>query len=180
VLGIQIGTPAFERLRFAWSGVGWGISGSLPLLAGLWLALRAKKPPLGGLARDLQVRVRPLFADCDLVSLAIISAAAGLGEETLFRGVVQTALAETTGLWIAVAVTSAIFGLLHYVSLTYVIYAAVIGAYLGLLLVAFDNLLVPVLAHALYDLFGLIYLLRARQAPTSLDMHEEAVSGYGS
>ena len=167
-LGDQLGTPAFGQLRLNWLGAVWGILACLPLLAGLWFATRAQRPPpLGRLTRDLDNRVRPLFADCDLVSLAIISAAAGIGEETLFRGVMQTAMAESAGLWVAIAVTSVIFGLLHYVSLTYAIYAALIGAYLGLLLVAFDNLLVPILAHATYDFIGLVYLVYVRKAPSA-------------
>lgn len=165
-LGEQFETPAFGQLRLDWLGAVWGISACFPLLAGLWFATRAQRPILGRLTRDLDGRVRPLFVQCDLVSLALMSAAAGIGEEALFRGVMQTGMAGSTGPWIAIGVTSLAFGLLHYISLTYAVYAALIGAYLGLLLVAFDNLLVPIFTHATYDFVGLIYLVYFRGAPS--------------
>ena len=40
--------------------------------------------------------------------------------------------------------------------------AAVVGAYLGALFVASGNLLVPILAHALYDLVALVVLTRVK------------------
>jgi len=56
---------------------------------------------------------------------------------------------------------SALFGLAHAITSTYAILAGLIGAYLGWLWLATDNLLTPTVAHAAYDLVALWYLLRA-------------------
>jgi hypothetical protein len=45
-------------------------------------------------------------------------------------------------------------------SATYAILAALIGLYLGLLLIWTGNLLAPAVAHGLYDFIALLYLVR--------------------
>ena len=92
---------------------------------------------------------------------------AGLGEETLFRGVIQPALAAHLPLAAAVATTGALFGLAHWITPTYALLAGLVGAYLGVLFVVSDNLLVPILAHALYDVVALALLVRVKPTPTS-------------
>jgi membrane protease YdiL (CAAX protease family) len=60
----------------------------------------------------------------------------------------------------AVALASAVFGLLHAITPTYAILATVMGAYLGVVWIASGNLLAPIVAHALYDFVALVWLLR--------------------
>jgi membrane protease YdiL (CAAX protease family) len=105
-------------------------------------------------------RVVPLFARCSVFEMAIIAILAGVGEELFFRGLLQTAIANTSSVWIGLVVASAIFGLAHFLSRTYAILAGLIGLYLGVLFIAMDNLAVPVIAHALYDFVALVVLLR--------------------
>jgi membrane protease YdiL (CAAX protease family) len=97
----------------------------------------------------------------------VVAALAGIGEEALFRGVVQSALLGRLPGWAAVLVTAAAFGAAHALTLTYAVLAALVGAYLGWLHLASGNLLVPILAHALYDFVALRLLLRVKPNPTS-------------
>ncbi len=161
-LGAWLGTPAFGALRLTWPGALWGAAASLPLLASLALAIRSDWPPFARLRRMIHRIVSELFVSCTVADIALISALAGIGEEALFRGVVQPYLTGTVDLWAAIAVTSVAFGLAHYLSLAYAIYAAVVSAWLGFLLIAFDNLLVPITVHALYDFLALTYLVHIR------------------
>jgi len=64
------------------------------------------------------------------------------------------------GLWLAILISSAFFGLMHAVTATYAVLAAIIGAFFGLVYWYTDNLLVVVIAHALYDFLALLYLMR--------------------
>jgi membrane protease YdiL (CAAX protease family) len=127
------------------------------------LALRSRWPPLVRLREMIRHVVAELFARFTVADLAIVSVLAGIGEEALFRGFLQTALAGRLGTWTAVAVTSLLFGLAHFVSLTYAVYAAAVGVYLGVLLVVCDNLLVPVVVHAVFDFGALTYLVHVRR-----------------
>jgi uncharacterized protein len=147
---------------FAWDARAafYGVAAALPLL-GLFLVLL--RWPVGPLRRIKWFSERvlcPLLAPCSVVDLLGISVLAGLGEEMLFRAVLQGAFQRWAPLWAAVALASVLFGVLHAITASYAVLAALMGAYLGWLWHVTDNLLAPVVAHALYDFVVLLYLLR--------------------
>ena len=130
------------------------------MLVALWLTTRWPVGPLKPLGQLVERLLVPMFRPCTLVDLVLISAAAGVGEELLFRGVLQTGIAQWTGsVGLAVGMAAVVFGLAHPISITYAVLAAAIGVYLGWLLVATGNLLVPIVTHAAYDFLALVYLL---------------------
>ena len=94
--------------------------------------------------------VRPLFRNCSLNDLAVISLLAGIGEEFLFRGVIQTKF--------GIVFASILFGLLHFVSPAYAVVTTIMGFYLGMIFQISGGLLVPVIIHFVYDLAALVYL----------------------
>ena len=87
------------------------------------------------------------------------------GEELLFRGVVQGLLRRSLGVGPAIAVASLLFGGIHIVSIssgdawTYVLVATALGAVLGLAYEYTENLVVPIIVHAIWNaaLFVLTY-----------------------
>lgn len=85
-----------------------------------------------------------------IFEIVLISCAAGIGEEIFFRGMMQSFI----GVWWA----AVIFGLLHALTPAYFIIATAVGIWLGLLYQFSDNLLVPMVAHAAYDIFALNFL----------------------
>lgn len=159
-IGWLLGESPWGHIHWNSSGVWWGVAATLPMLAGLAVCLYVPLSPLLRLKELAQEVIRPLFAGCTLLELAVIAIAAGLGEELLFRGVLQYFLVERFGTTIGLVVASLAFGLVHPLSTAYVVLAAVIGVYLGWLWLEFDNLLVPIVAHALYDFVALVYLVR--------------------
>jgi membrane protease YdiL (CAAX protease family) len=104
------------------------------------------------LARMKPVLARPL-ASCRWPEAVGISACAGLGEEILFRGLLQSV--------VGILPSALVFGLLHALTPFYFLFATAIGLYFSFLLTISGNLLVPIVAHAVYDLFAL-YLLRQK------------------
>jgi membrane protease YdiL (CAAX protease family) len=98
------------------------------------------------------------------ITLVLISLLAGLGEEMLFRGVLQGFAARWLGPTVGLVIGSALFGLLHPITWTYGLLATGLGLYLGVVWLVSDNLLVVVIAHALYDFLVLVYLLRIQRA----------------
>ena len=87
-----------------------------------------------------------------IILLAII---AGVSEELMFRGVLQTILDRQLPVAAAIALSSLVFGLLHARTVLYAIIAGAVGAYLGLLFWATGSLFVPIVTHAVYDLIAL-------------------------
>jgi len=59
---------------------------------------------------------------------------------------------------------SVLFGVVHSITPTYAVVAALVGAYLGWLWLWRDNLLAPIVTHAVYDFVALAYLTRRRAA----------------
>jgi len=161
-LGAWVGAPPFAALDWSWRGLARGVAATAPLLLALRWCLRTRFPPVARLVRLAEERIAPLFAGSRMLELAVVAVLAGLGEEALFRGVIQTALAGHLPVWVAIGLTGAVFGVAHWLTPTYAVLAAVVGAYLGWTFVASGNLLVPIVAHALYDLVALAVLVRGR------------------
>jgi membrane protease YdiL (CAAX protease family) len=83
--------------------------------------------------------------------------AAGIGEEMLFRGVLQYELVSRWGPVVGVGVASVVFGALHAVTPLYAVLAGIASVYFGALYLVTDNLAVPIACHAFYDVCALMY-----------------------
>ena len=161
-LGHLLGAPVGEQTTFTPSAFVLGAAATVPLVAGLYWILHTPWEVLARLRGAIEDTVVPLFAGCPVWGIALISILAGVGEEALFRGVLQTYFAGHLGLGVvpALLVTSSLFGLVHPVTALYAVMAGLIGLYLGVLAIWHDNLLVPMVVHALYDFVALTYLVR--------------------
>src|SRR5947209_1786477 len=108
-LGWAVGLPLGDSLRWdAWDAL-LGVAVSVPMLVVFWLCYRW---PVGPLARIKQFSVeviRPLFAPCTLLELALVSLLAGVGEEILFRGVLQPLCGRWAGPWGGLVLASLLF-----------------------------------------------------------------------
>lgn len=155
--------------------VGYGLAGAVVLLASQGFVVVLLE--VAGVATDTGIGLdqfpidvvdaaRDILPALVVVSLLVI----GPAEELLFRNVVQKYLAEVYSTWGAIAVTSLLFALLHVPNYVTVPSATpvsvglgltfVISVVLGWLYARTETLLVPVIAHGVYDavLFGLAYL----------------------
>ncbi|MBN1910445.1 MAG: CPBP family intramembrane metalloprotease [Pirellulales bacterium] len=167
-LGWLFGHAPGSTFRPDWAGLGWGIVATGPLLVGLWGIVRTPWEPLRQIVRVVDETLAPMFRDAGLADLAAIAVVAGVGEEMLFRGLIQGGLAVwiggPEGVWIGLAAGSVIFGLFHPITRAYAVMAGLIGLYLGWLWIISGNLLVPITTHAVYDFAALVYLIRYRRS----------------
>jgi membrane protease YdiL (CAAX protease family) len=161
VAGWLLGVNPLALLHWDFGAVAWGVVATLPLFGLFLLSIRFPIPPLERIQNLLVDFLGPSLAACrpfDLVGLAVL---AGVGEELLFRGVLQPWLERydpTAGL----IGSNILFGAAHAITPTYAVLAGVIGVYLGLLLDATGerNLLAPIITHGLYDYLAFLVVLR--------------------
>lgn len=146
------------------AAVGWGLVATGPLLVALMIV---DGLPLAALRRVREIAsdaILRMFSGASVLQLAAVSLAAGFGEELLFRGLLQAGLSRwltsPEGQLAAVLITSFLFGLCHWLNTTYAILAMLAGAYFGVLLLATNNILAPITAHATYDFLALVYLIQ--------------------
>jgi membrane protease YdiL (CAAX protease family) len=159
-LGFLLDQPPLSQCVLDISGVLWGLAGTLPMIGAFAVMTRWPIGPLRSIKGFTDGVIGPAMSPCTLVDLLGISCLAGLGEEMLFRGVLQDALATQLSPALALAVASVLFGLLHAVTASYAVLAALMGAYLGGLYLLTGNLVAPMVTHAAYDFAVLVWVLR--------------------
>jgi membrane protease YdiL (CAAX protease family) len=147
---------------FSWSvrDAGIGALATFPLFAFFRLAWKSRAPALRKIRDELERVLPELFGGASTAGLAAVSLAAGIGEEILFRGFLQAWLETMLGDFGGILAASVLFGAAHPITAGYVVIATLMGGYLGVLWQASGNLLVPIVAHALYDLVVLWLLVR--------------------
>jgi hypothetical protein len=144
-----------------------GVAATLPLLVALAVCARQRPGWFDALERQVRPLVEMLFRGRGSGPVIAVAALAGLGEELLFRGVLQAWLVGFSGPVAGVLLASALFGLVHAVTPAYFVLATAMGLYLGVLYHLTGSLLLVALVHALYDWVALEYLVRtAGPAPT--------------
>ncbi len=161
-LGWLLSRNPLEHLSWSPRDLGLGVLAAIPFFALFAAMLRWPIGPLARVRAFCDDEVAPLFAGRSWSELALISIAAGVGEEMLFRGVVQSSLAGWLGATWGVVLASFLFGLFHPISLTYMVLTAILGLCLGVLWIENQNLLTVMVAHAVFDLAALGYLVKYR------------------
>ena len=134
-----------------------GLAGALLLGALNYLLLNTA--PSNGLVDGVRAVYHevlvPLFSGFNTASIVLIGALAGIGEEWLFRGVLQPA--------VGLVVASIAFGLAHIGGrsmLAFGVWALGMGFVLGGLAILTGGLTAPIVAHGVYDMLALAYLRR--------------------
>jgi uncharacterized protein len=161
-LGWLLGHPPLRSFVWSIEYALWGVVATIPLVA-LFLAIL--RWPIGPLARAkhfCENEVEPLLHDSSWSEIGLLSLSVGVSEEMLFRGVFQAALTNWLGVPAGLVIASALFGLLHPISVPYMVMASFLGLYLGTVWILSGNLLTVIVVHTLYDFAALSYLIRIR------------------
>lgn len=114
-------------------------------------------------ARTLGDNLKRLLGELDGTRILVLAVASSIGEEMLFRGLLQPAL--------GLHLSSLIFGLLHKgpdkTYLPWTIMAVGMGYAFGLMFFYTGSLLAPILAHFTINYFNLHALARREVGPTT-------------
>lgn len=151
----------------------WNMGVTFPeTLAPIEQWMRAKEDELGGLTKFLTTITTPARLALALLVIAVLPA---IGEEVLFRGVIQRRFTEWTGgnphvgIWLAAAVFSAIhmqfYGFFP---------RMLLGALFGYLYLWAGNLWVPILAHFVNNGFTVLMVYLRQRQVVSMNIEDTA------
>lgn len=139
--------------------LGIGLAGALlSYAAALWLT--RSKTTVGATLRKHCRDLHSLFARYSTLQIVLVSIAAGICEELLFRGFLQPWLSQLSTPLLGLLGASAAFALLHYASFTYFAATLAVGLALGVTYRVTESLLCVVTWHAVYDLLAITALAR--------------------
>ncbi len=162
-----------------WSLLGvlgwWAIPGGVLFglaLYGLCFGLTCWRPFYTPSMRQLMHTLHSLFKNFSWFDIVFVSCLAGIGEELLLRGALQTWLIELINPVSGVLIASLVFGLMHYLSRIYVIVTTVLGILFGVALVLSDSILFVIIGHAIYDVCAFFMVVK-RPDLLGLDLTNE-------
>jgi membrane protease YdiL (CAAX protease family) len=158
------GVPLRELIPEAGEPLAWamvrGVLVTVPMVAVFFLLVHVPWPSLRQLRQQVESLIHEMFPAASISQFALIAVLAGVGEELLFRGVLQTLLVSWTTPVLGLAIGSLVFGAAHALSKLYFFLATLIGLCFGWLVLHYQDLVAPMVAHSLYDFVALVYLAR--------------------
>ena len=129
------------------------VAGGLAAVNFYLLCYAPELPGARAVRRLYRDTLKPLFGTIGRREVLVISVAAGIGEELLFRGALQPE--------VGLVPASLIFGVLHMGgngTFAFSCWVAVMGGVLGGLALWTEGLLAPIIAHTVYDATALAYM----------------------
>jgi uncharacterized protein len=160
VCGWLAGISPVETVTWSWEDFGLGLLAAVPMLLVLSVCMLSRAKGFVQIREFLRDFIGPFLDRCHWYDLVLLALLAGVCEEIFFRGFLYLWIAGWN-LVLAVILTNLLFGVAHAVTPLYALLAAFLGIYLTALLAAdpTPNLLIPVTAHSVYDLIGLLIVL---------------------
>lgn len=154
-----------------------GLAATLPMVGFLVVLMRTTWRPAAVFRGQVRSLLGPLLEGAGWGPILAIAVLAGVGEELLFRGVLQPAAIRWLDPVVApvarpaaasilgLLAVSLLFGLAHPMSRAYIVVATIGGLYLGLLPMLTGEVLSATVAHAAYDVVALVWF--RTQSPAS-------------
>ncbi|GMI18181.1 hypothetical protein TrLO_g956 [Triparma laevis f. longispina] len=150
-------SPAF--LDVAYKGILYTIP--LGIFVLLTSSLEKKIPALKQVAMATESTILSLLGSTPRLFTSILfgcllGAVAGLGEELLFRGCIQTSLSTYLPAPLSLSLTSLLFALGHAITPLYALISFIASLYFGWVFNSTGDLMIPIIAHGLYDAVAVV------------------------
>lgn len=143
---------AFITVTLPEIGMGIALGGAL---IGVAAGLYKRFPDFAeGLVKKQALNFAFLEKRLSMPMIVLLSVCAGVGEEALFRGGLQTLIGEYAPLIAAIIVSSLAFTLIHFASAAIAIIIFGIGALFGGFYAWSGSLLCVMIAHTIYDVYA--------------------------
>ncbi|WP_170132168.1 CPBP family intramembrane glutamic endopeptidase [Arenicella xantha] len=157
--------------RLGWAAAPLGAVSGVLLYGICFFATQA--PMINRLSvQQLNQTLHQLFRNFSWRDILIVSCLAGVGEELLVRGALQSWLSDAINPWVGILLASLVFGLMHYLSRVYVIVTMLLGCLFGIGLYLSQSIIYVVVAHAAYDVMAFFIIVK-RPHMLGLDSNDE-------
>lgn len=110
--------------------------------------------------QQLLTTLHQLFRNFTWTQIIVVSMLAGIGEELLIRAVLQTLLVSAAGPVLGIIGASLIFGLLHFMTRTYVLLTFALGLLFGIAFHATGSIVLVMLGHTVYDIVAFAMIVK--------------------
>ena len=169
LIGLFLGVNPRQDIPALWDGsailksLGIGVLVGSAFALAMELVSRLPIRSMQKLERSMQSQLHLLLGPMSVPDLLLLSLSAGIGEELLFRRLIQgwwMSLSETQSFLESLpgmAISAVCFGFAHPLSKTYIVLATLAGFLFAILYWATRDLLACVLAHAIYDAIICVY-----------------------
>lgn len=151
-----------------------GLAATIPMLVALAISLLVPSNGMRQIRKFLRQSVGNYLVQCKPLDIFLLSVLAGVCEEILFRGFFFQWISQWNFM-LAVLITNLLFALAHSLTAMYALIAAFLGLYLTAL-VGVDkspNLLIPIVAHTLYDFVAFYVVIFDTRRNAHLDEQED-------
>ncbi len=170
LLLFSLGLLVISVLLTVWSSFAWSWSGVW--FESLWLAMGAGAVVAVGIFvgavfllshrwlrlesfYQLTAQLHQLTRHLSWPQIVLLSLLAGVGEELLFRGALQSWLSDVIGVYTAIVLASLIFALLHALTLYYFLFTFVLSIAFGLIFHYSQSMVLLMSIHGFYDILAL-------------------------
>lgn len=145
----------------------WGLVLTVLLIAVMWAVQCLPFRGIQRLSTLSQRIIFPLLKHTTFMDRFCVCLSAGVGEELLFRGFIQTLIivywpwGTDWGLnaILGIGVSAFLFGLGHSLTRSYTLIATGLGVSFGIVYYRTGALLIPIIAHTLYDVWAMQQIL---------------------
>lgn len=165
VFGYMTNSNPLMQIKIEMLDVLYGLLFCLPILPMFLIISYIPWEPFVQINKKLDETLLPLFRDFSWVDIALVSLLAGVCEELMFRGWLEGLGREYLGILGSAIVVNILFGLAHFITPMYALFAVFMGGILSFAVWFTDNLLVAIIMHAVYDFFALGWYLNFKSQP---------------
>jgi membrane protease YdiL (CAAX protease family) len=160
--GWLLGHPPWAQCDLSFESISSGIFATIKMLLFLRVIYRSPAKNLVRVQRIVRELLGRQLGACGWLDLVAVALLAGVSEEFLFRGVLESYFSRW-GPLVGLVSCNVLFGICHAVTPTYAVLAALLGCYLSLTLRLTNepNLVVPIVSHSLYDFVAFIVVRNA-------------------
>lgn len=125
------------------------------------LLLSKSQTNLGEALRKRVDATSSVLGSLSIPAILVLSVAAGVFEELLFRGVLQSWLSQSLHYSIGIGLSAIIFGLLHFGSTATFLFTSLYGLTFGVAYHLTESLVFVMIWHAAYDFVALLFIVKA-------------------